>query len=220
MSRMSRNRDYSGIEVGGYHRTFNNDEPLWIRLVATALSGLIVAGVAIGFEKVGDSWAQRDDATEYNDESRAAAVSQANQVMAGRLGVIIDLATERGEKFDIPTLPDTETGLRGSFADLANASKPGGQASDQLDAAPFRFDLEWDGYGGKHNRNAPDEHCVELDIPEDTSALVAWQINDGRASMEVVGSDDSLHVKACQYGQDNVVQHHEVAIAALPSGSR
>jgi len=210
-----RNRDYSilGEEERGfrYHRTFDTATSLSTRVIATAITSLIVACVGLAAEKAGDMYAQRGDKAEYDDASRAKAQDYVATLVAEGHLLIIDIG-EPGAQ-DIPTLPP---GIpRDEFGTIANASKPGGQSSDKASADPFRYDLEWPGMPNQSLTNIPSKYCIQLELPPETQAVMAWQNNDDNATLEIrFDEHDTPFAEACQYGKDDTIQHHEVAILA------
>lgn len=218
-----RNRDYSLRYNGGrYHSAFNDDDPLWLRLSSTAIAALVVGALSLGAERIGDAWAHRGDENSYDEAGEDEAAKYGQAILQASLATVVDArGPNAGGARDVKSIPSSKTDMRQRFNGLANAALPDGQRGDQADELPFRFDLEWNGYGGKNNSGAPEKHCIILELPDDTVAVAAWQVNTGRATLEIVGTpEDDLSARLCQYGRNNVGRHHEVAVMAIPSGGR
>jgi hypothetical protein len=174
----------------------------------SAVSGAIVASIIAPIERIGDKWAQRGDDAGYDAETRQQATGYADEVAASGLALRV-YTDDIGAPHDIPVL-SAGSGLHGDFDQvLANASRPGGQPSDQLSADPYRYDLEWNGPVIKK----PSKHCVTLDVPNGARSVVAWQTNSQRATIEVGISDEEPVVIVCQHS--DTAAHHEVALQAV-----
>ncbi len=217
-----RNRDYSGRPTQeSYHQIFRDETGLGTRILISTVTFSLIAGVALVSERIGDAWAHRGDAKEYTEQGRRDAAEYGKLILDGRHATIVMLDGNDGTPRDIRPLDSEETGIRNQFATtLVNTARPGGQPSNELRATPARFDLEWDGYVGKNNADAPSKHCVDLDIPDGANGVAAWQVNGSRATLAIVKGDSINQPLAelCQYGKSNTGNHHEIAAMALIPG--
>lgn len=196
------------------------DEPFWIKPIVGAVSAVAFAVSWLAFERVGDAWSHRGDDKSYeSEEQRTAARDFAMSLTTTAAGLVVRKA-EVGVTYDIPQIDRSQNGpLYDAYGALANASRPGGQPSDEIAFEAHRYDLEWNGYPGDDNEDAPEEHCISAALPDDAIGFVATQRNGERATATLKFIDGAYVVKLCQYGRDNTPRHHEVAVAGLPLGS-
>ncbi len=210
-----RTRDYSsGYHHGSYHRVYSEGTSFGVRVLASIITLGITASVGLCAERIGDSWSQRGDKAEYDEDGEKAANEYTSMLLNGRKVTVLVLDSNNGSARDVKKVESVQ-----DFEELANASKPGGQPSDELGFSPFRYDLEWDGYAGKNNSSAPKKHCIEAEIPSGANAVAAWQVRGNRATIAIVEEEgEDPKVELCQYGKWDTPDHNEVAVVALKPG--